>query len=792
MPIDRPEAHIKHDNSPAGGFGALRGSLRAFQQQGIPLKVIESFAKANKPGQFDCPGCAFPDKGHGLVDSCEQGQKAIAWEMTPRLADADFFSAHPLQELRNWTDYELENQGRLAVPLLYDSASDTYQPIPWESAFTLVGETLQQVAPERAAFYASGRSSNEAAFLWQLMARAYGSANLPDSSNLCHEPSGFALKESIGVGKGTCTLDDFEHAELIMVMGHNPASNHPRMMAALDAAARRGATVIAINPLAERGFINFTDPKELMHTALGQGRAVAKKIYQVKIGGDLALLKGVMKSLVEMQAAGRDVLDWPFINAHSAGFAALHEDLQDESWDRIVTKSGLPKSQIEEIAELYAQSNATMATWCMGITQHEDSVATIQTIINLLLLRGNIGKPGAGAVPVRGHSNVQGERTMGCTFNVSAKWIDNLESTFPGVTLSRAVGYDAAGVVDGLLNRSIDAFLSLGGNFAVAVPDSPRVCAALSETQLTVHIVTKFNRGHCYPGNIGLVLPCLARTDIDSRGGNAQIVTVEDSMSRVHSSRGIQLPRSPHMLSEPAIVAGIGHRLCGSAHINWETLANDYALIREKIELCQQHVFDGFADHNRNINKPNGVHLPNAAAGRVWNTASGKAMFKAHPIRLDGPVERAQARTTEPHRVLSLMTLRSHDQFNTTVYGLDDRYRGVFGGRHVIFVSVVDLARLGFKDGDWLDIHSCTDDGVERAVYGFRAVAYDLPQGCAAAYFPEAQPLAPSGLRSRHTRTPAYKEIPVMLAHARVAKAGGNARGMLAGNEINQNTISLD
>lgn len=782
MTLHRPEARIEHDDAPAGGLGALRGSFQAFRCQGIPLKLVESFAKANKLGQFDCPGCAFPDKGDALIDSCEQGQKAIAWEMTPLLADEAFFAAHHVAELRDWSDYALENQGRLATPLLYDHPSDTYRPIAWDQAFLLIGKTLNEIAPERAAFYASGRSSNEAAFLWQLMARAYGTANLPDSSNLCHEPSGFAMKDSIGVGKGTCSLADFEKAELIMVIGQNPASNHPRMMGALDAAARRGATIIAINPLAERGFTNFADPKDIAHSAFGKGHAVAKTVYRVKIGGDLAAMKGVMKRLVEMQEAGREVLDSAFIDTHCTGFSAMRDDLLNESWELIVAKSGLPRQHIEEIAELYASSNATMATWCMGITQHEDSVATIQTIVNLLLLKGNIGKPGAGAVPVRGHSNVQGDRTMRCTFKADNTWLDNLSAAFSGIDLNRANGHDALEVVDGLLDRSIDAFLSLGGNFAVAAPDSRRVCAALAQTRLTVHIATKFNRSHCYPGAVGLVLPCLARTDIDTRDGRAQFVSLEDSMGVVHSSRGIQPPRSPLMLSEPSIVAGIGHALCGSAAVDWLALADDYDLIREKIESCQKKVTEGFDQFNRKVVQPRGFSLGNAAANRIWETGSGKAEFKVHPVHCNGPVERAQARERDPDRVLALMTIRAHDQFNTTVYGFDDRYRGVFGGRHVIFLNIADLARLGFMDGDWIDIYTCADDGIERSVHGFRAVAYDIPPGCAAAYFPEAQPLMPAGLRSRHTRTPAFKEIPVILSHARIAKAGGNVHEPLAEN----------
>lgn len=779
MSIDKPEAKARPYDQPAGGRGAVKSALAAFSQQGIPLKIFHSFAKANRPGGFDCPGCAFPDKGGGTgIDSCEQGQKAIAWEMTRQKADAEFFGQHTLSSLRNWTDHDLEGQGRLTQPLRYDATSDKYLPVSWEDAFKSIGAAMHLMHPDQCVFYASGRSSNEAAFLWQLVARGYGTGNLPDSSNFCHEPSGYALKEQIGMGKGTCSLDDFEHAELIMVIGQNPATNHPRMMGVLHEASRRGATIIAINPLVERGFTNFSDPKNVGEMLTNKGREVVKAAYQVKIGGDLAAIKGVMKRLIELEDSGERVVDHAFVSEHCLHYDALVSDLRAESWKTIVAKSGLSRQYIHEIAHLYAKSNATMVTWCMGITHHEDSVATVQTIINLLLLRGNIGKPGAGAVPVRGHSNVQGDRTMGCTFKVPTRWLDNLDAYFPGMKVSRKIGLDAIGVIEGLAAGSVKGFLGLGGNFGCAAPDSWRVFTDLSKTELTVHIATKFNRSHCYPGKVGLVLPCLGRTDEDVRAGKEQLVTVEDSMSMVHSSQGIQPPLSPFIMSEPAICSGLGQAIVGGEHVNWMALADDYNLIRNAIESCQQGVFDGFEGYNARITQKGGFWLTNWAAKRIWKTASEKAEFKVHPVRLDGPIERAILR--EGNRVLALMTIRSHDQFNTTVYGQDDRYRGVFGGRHVLFANPLDIARLGFADGDYVDIRTCSEDSIVREVKGLRLIAFAIPEGCVGAYFPEASPLTPAGLHSRKTRTPAYKEIPVILSHAQVAKAGGGQQGPLA------------
>jgi molybdopterin-dependent oxidoreductase alpha subunit len=761
------ELRIEEYKDPAGGRGAVKEAINAFWQQRIPLKVIESFRKANTPHGFDCPGCAFPDKNQGAgIDSCEQGQKAIAWELTAKRTDADFFARHPLGDLRHWSNIDLENQGRLTTPLRYDAASDTYRPVAWPEAFALIANSLRNLPPAAVAFYTSGRASNEASFLWQLLARTYGTSHLPDSSNLCHEPSGHAMKDMLGVGKGTCSLEDFERAELIMVIGQNPASNHPRMMAALHAANKRGAHIIAINPLAELGFRNFSDPKEIGEMLTNRGRKVAGRVYPVKIGGDLAALKGVMKLLVERDAArpARDSkLDLAFIAQHTQGFEAFRDDLFAQPWAPLLAESGLTRDDLDSIADLYEQSNATMCTWCMGITHHENAHATVQAIVDLLLLKGNIGKPGAGAVPVRGHSNVQGNRSMGATGKVSKVFLDNLEAVFQ-VPVHRAAGLDAIGTIRGLFDGSIRGFLGLGGNFGVAVPDSPRVLAALADTDLTVHIATKLNRTHLFPGKAGLLLPSLGRTDIDARSDAVQVISVEDSMSMTHASGGIKKPLSDDMMGEPAIVCGIGAALADAGAtedaIGWRAFADDYGLIRDRIEACVQGVISGFTGYNRKLLEPGGFHLVNYATERRWKTASGRAEFRIHAVAADGPIHRA--RMQEP-LALALMTIRSHDQFNTTVYSLNDRYRGIFGGRNIILMNADDMAERQLQAGAAVDIETVSDDGIERAVRDFRVVEYDIPRGCAAAYFPEATPLIPVDLVSTHTATPAYKEIPVVV-----------------------------
>ncbi len=756
------------DGAPAGGRGAIAGAVRAWSRQGIPVKLVGSFLSANTVGGFDCPGCAFPDKpGRPLIDSCEQGQKAIAWEMTRKSVDAAFFDGRTPAELQALGDFDLEFHGRLTTPVLYERSRGHFRAIDWPEAFAIASRELSALSPDHVAFYASGRSSNEAAFLWQLAARSYGSAHLPDSSNFCHKPSGFALKQSIGTGKGTCSLDDFEHADLFIVIGQNPASNHPRMMAALYEARRRGATVLAINPLRERGFTHFSDPKNVGELISGHGIAVADAIYQVRIGGDLAALKGVMKALFELERAtpGR-VLDHDFIRSHTEGIDALRADIERCDWATLSARSALTKSQMREIAARYATAHATMLTWCMGLTHHPDAVATIQQVVNLALLRGNVGRPGAGVVPVRGHSNVQGDRTMGATSHVSPAWLDNLQAAFPGVSLCRDAGRDAAGVIDGLFDGSVQALLSLGGNFGVAAPDSPRVLAALERCRFTLHIATKLNRTHCHPGETALLLPTLGRTDRDLRAGSEQCVSTEDSMSNVRASRGVQAPISHAQLGEPAIVARLAHALDCAPTVPWLALADDYAAIRDCIERCQHGVTAGFDGYNRKLARDGRFALPNPAAQRRWNTASSKAQFVTAALRDDTPV--AEARRRHGDSVLTLMTIRAHDQFNTTVYSQDDRYRDVVGDRRIVFMNSDDLAARGLADGARVDIETLVDDGHTRRVLGFTARVRDIPSGCVAAYYPEASGLIAASALSRHTRTPAYKEMPVSITPSRV------------------------
>ena len=763
------DVHAPGDK-PAGGRGAIRGTVRAWSRQGIPLKLIGSFLAANKVHGFDCPGCAFPDKtGSHLVDSCEQGQKAIAWEMTRKAVGAEFFDGRTPAQLQALGDFDLEFQGRLTTPVLYERGAGVFRAIDWDEAYAIAARELSTLPPQSVAFYASGRSSNEAAFLWQLAARTYGSANLPDSSNFCHEPSGFALKQSIGTGKGTCSLDDFEHADLFVVIGQNPASNHPRMMAALYEAKKRGATVLVVNPLRERGFTHFSDPKNVGELLRDRGIAVADAVYQVTIGGDLAALKGVMKALLEMERAAPGlVFDHAFIAAHTEGLDALVADLDACAWDVLVERSGLAEAQLREIAIRYAASRATMVTWCMGLTHHPEAVATIQQVVNLLLLRGNIGRRGAGAMPVRGHSNVQGDRTMGATSTVTTTWLDNLEATFPGAPICREAGRDAAGVIEGLFDGSVRALLTLGGNFGVASPDSPRVLAALDRCRFTLHIATKLNRTHCHPGDVSLLLPTLGRTDRDLRPGGEQCVSTEDSSSTVRASQGIQAPISERQRSEPAIVAQLAQALGCAPTVPWAQFADDYGAIRDRIERCQRGVTEGFQHYNEKLQADGRFVLPNSAAQREWHTTSGRARFIAHALRDDSPVQQARRRHGEA--ALTLMTIRAHDQFNTTVYSGDDRYRGVERNRQVVFLNADDLAARGLRDGDRIDLETLVEDGYQRRVAGWTARAWDIPRGCCAAYYPEASGLIAASVFSAGSRTPLYKEMPVRVtAHEAAA-----------------------
>jgi molybdopterin-dependent oxidoreductase alpha subunit len=715
--------------------------------------------RTNQPDGFDCPGCAWPDRNpHATFEFCENGAKAVAAEATAQRVTREFFAAHTVGELATKEDHYLEAQGRLTEPMRYDAASDRYVPIEWDAAFALIARELNALAsPDEALFYTSGRTSNEAAFLYQLFVRAFGTNNLPDCSNMCHEASGVAMGEQIGIGKGTVTLDDFAAADAIFVFGQNPGTNHPRMLGELRDAAKRGCRIVVFNPLRERGLERFTSPQSPSEMLTGASTRLASHYYQPRIGGDLAVAKGLAKAVVEMDALDRD-----FIATHTSGFDAFRADVEAESWAAIEAGSGLTQAQLREAAAIYAASPATILTWGMGITQHRHSVATIQMLVALLLLRGNIGRRGAGACPVRGHSNVQGDRTMGIHEKPAPAFLDRLGTRF-GFEPPRKPGHDVVGAIGAMERGEAKLFFALGGNFAAATPDTARTAAALRRCHLTAHVATKLNRSHLVHGREALILPCLGRTEVDLQAGGAQSVTVEDSMSMVHLSAGMNRPASEHLLSEPAIVARLAAATLPDSSIPWLELAADYDRIREHIAA----VVEGFEDFNERVRAPGGFHLRNSAREREWHTTDARARFFVHAVPTGDP-EPAQG----AHDLLRLTTLRSHDQYNTTIYGFDDRYRGVRGYRRVCFISRADLDRLGFADGDHVDVVSVWHDG-ERVAEDFLLIEYDIPAGCLASYFPETNALVPLDSHADRARTPTSKSIPVYLRRVERAAVSG-------------------
>jgi len=753
---------IRPYDKPAGGLGSLHGTAKALQENG-PFPALSTLTKLNQPQGIDCPGCAYPDTPGGkTVDFCEQGAWAVAHEATKRRAAPEFFAANTLTSLRQREEWELESFGRLTAPMRYDAATDTYREIAWEEAFKLAGEGLRALEhPNRAVFYASGRSSNEAAFPYQLFARAFGTNNMPDSSNYCHESSGDALRLSLGVGKATITREDFEHAEAIFVFGQNPATNHPRMLGDLREAKLRGCKIVVFNTMQERGLQEFADPQSMSETLTGRGTSLADAYYQVRIGGDFAALMGMAKAVL-----AADALDHAFIAEHTDGFEQFFANVAAHDWPALEEASGLTRAQMEEAGAIYAGSNASIATWCMGLTQHEFAIETLQTLVNVMLLRGNVGRPGAGLMPVRGHSNVQGDRTVGVTNRPKKEWLDGLRAVF-GFEPPSAHGLDAINTIRGLLNGEVHAFTSLGGNFAVAGPDSPRVLDALSRTQLTVHIATKLNRTHLYPGRVGLLLPCLGRTELDQQPGGAQFVSVEDTASVVHASTGRNMPASETLRSEPFIVTELARHALPDSKIDWQAMGRDYDTTRNHIERVASHAqaVEGFGDYNRKIRERLGFRLPNSAGLRIWHTASGKARFTAHALPADTIMSRARAAFGPD--VLCLATVRAHRQYNTTVYrdprGEVDRYRGVNGTRKVLFIGSATLARLGLQDGDIVTVRAAAPDGIARELSGYRLVERPLPDGDAIGYFPELTPLISPDLVARGSNTPAFKEVPILL-----------------------------
>ncbi|MDT6964244.1 FdhF/YdeP family oxidoreductase [Cupriavidus sp. SZY C1] len=767
MSSPTPEkGHIAPYTHPAAGWGALKQVAINLVKEKVGGGKYKTLFKQNQPDGFDCPGCAWPDRQHASTfEFCENGVKAVAAEATSKRVTNEFFARYTVTELMQQSDYELEQHGRLTHPMRYDAATDKYVPVEWDAAFRLVADHLRRLDnPDAATFYTSGRASNEAAFLFQLFVRMYGTNNFPDCSNMCHEATSRGLPVTVGVGKATVLLDDFQLADTIMVWGQNPATNHPRMLNELRDASRRGATIVSINPLKERGLERFVSPQHVTEMLGGGGTRIASMFVRPRLAGDFALLKGLGKRVIELDDAavatgGQRVVDVDFIREHTADFDAFAADLRAESWADIVAESGVTRADIDALADVYVKSERTIMCWGMGLTQHKESVRTIQLLSNVMMLRGNIGKPGAGLMPVRGHSNVQGDRTMGIEEQPDDAFLDRLGATF-GFEPPRHHGQDVVAAINAMLAGKVKVFVGLGGNFSIATPDTPRTWQALRQCDLTVNIATKLNRSHLVIGRDALLLPTLGRTEIDEQDGVPQGVTVEDSVCMVHISYGMNKPASPHLLSETMIVARMADATLGSNKVDWLWFAQDYARIRDAIEK----VIPGFERYNERVARPGGFHLTPASRNRVWRTASGKAQFLVHPIDKDTPIRRARERHGDA--LMVMMTTRSHDQYNTTIYGLDDRYRGVFGLRRVVFINPADRARLGFAEGERVDITSVWEDGVTRDVRDFLLVDYDIPAGCLGAYYPETNPLVPLESIGDRSGTPTSKSIPVLLRRA--------------------------
>jgi molybdopterin-dependent oxidoreductase alpha subunit len=747
------------NDAPAGGWGALHAVAKALREESAIVKGGRSLLSMNQPDGFDCPGCAWPDPKHtSSFEFCENGAKAVAWETTKRRVTREFFAAWTVSELERQSDHWLEDQGRLTEPMRYDPATDKYVPVTWDEAFALIGRELRALAdPNEAEFYTSGRTSNEAAFLYQLFARLYGTNNFPDCSNMCHEPTSVGLPESIGIGKGTVVLEDFEHADAIFILGQNPGTNSPRMMTELHNASRRGAPIIVFNPLKERALERFAAPQDPIEMATFGSTRIASEYCQVRVGGDAAALKGIIKLVLEADdaagAAGqRPVLDTAFIAEHTDGFEPFAADIRQTAWDDILSTSGLPRGQLERVARVYMQSEAVIACYGMGMTQHRLGTDNVQQLVNLLLLRGNIGRPGAGICPVRGHSNVQGDRTVGIDEKPKPEFLDRLGRVF-GFDPPRAHGHNVVHAVEAMLDGRAKAFIGMGGNFVAAVPDKPLVQEAMRKLHLTVAVTTKLNRGHLIHGKEALILPCLARSEIDFQKSGPQSGTVEDSMSMVHASGGLLAPGSEHLKSEVAIVCGMARATLTNTTVDWQSFEDDYDLIRDKIEEVFPNLFKDF---NAKIRKPGGFRLANGASERVWRTSTGKARFIVfHGVDEDPPV---------PHpEMLRLATIRSHDQYNTTIYSMDDRYRGVYGTRTVVFMNKEDMAARGIAPQALVEIEALSGDDVERRVSSFAALPYDIPRGSIAAYYPETNPLLALAHHDHKSQTPAAKSIPVVV-----------------------------
>jgi molybdopterin-dependent oxidoreductase alpha subunit len=760
-PPERNTPQVATPPAAATGITAVvKSAAIALGQMGV-ARSLKTLTHANQMGGFDCPSCAWPehDDRRTIAEFCENGAKAMASEATRERATPEFFAKYSIDELATWSDKRQNDAGRLTHPLVRREGGTHCETISWDEAFALIAEELNGLAsPDEATFYTSGRTSNEAAFLYQLFVRQFGTNNLPDCSNMCHESSGYALLRSIGVGKGTVKLEDFEKADSIWVIGQNPGTNHPRMLTSLQAAARNGCEIVSVNPLREVGLVRFKHPQEV-RGLVGSGTKLASLFVRVRIGGDLALLKGVMKEMLgeDERTAGR-VLHHEFLRDKTEGFEAFARDLRAERWETIVEESGVSREVIREAAAVAMRSERMIVCWAMGLTQHEHAVGTIQTVVNFALLRGQIGREGAGVCPVRGHSNVQGDRTMGISEKMPEWFMAKLGQEF-AFKPPRGVGLDVVESIRAMHDGRVKVLVAMGGNLLSAAPDTRYTAEAIGRTRLSVQISTKLNRGHLVTGRRALILPCLGRTERDVQTSGEQFVTVENSMGKVHASRGVLEPASGFLLSEPAIVCRMARAVFGTrSRVPWERFEADYGLIRERIS----RVVPGFDDYSRRAQDGSGFYLPNAAREGLFNTDCGRARFFVHPI------PRRQLAPGQLH----LMTIRTHDQFNTTVYGEDDRYRGIKGGRRVVFANPADITKMGLRDGQRVDITG-HDRCEQRVAKGFLLVAYDIPPGCAASYFPEANVLVPIRSVAEGSNQPASKSVIVTLSAARDGDGGG-------------------
>jgi molybdopterin-dependent oxidoreductase alpha subunit len=751
------KARFRPYTGASGGWGSAKSVVQIIAREHASLTAPPLLLKQNKHGGFACVSCAWakPGKSHPM-EFCENGAKATAWEATSLRAGAEFFAAHSLSELRQWPDHNLEQQGRLTEPLRYDAATDRYVATPWAQAFAEIGAQLRALPPQSVVFYASGRASLEASFMYQLLARAYGCNNLPDSSNMCHESTSVGLQESIGVPVGTVTLEDFKQCDCFLFFGQNVGTNSPRMLHDLQDARQRDVPIITFNPLRERGLERFVNPQSPTQMLTPDSTLISTQYHQVAIGGDTAALMGVAKALLELHDQ-TPVLDEAFIAEHTEGFEAFAATARSYSWAALEQRSGITRAAMEATAQVYARSERVIAVYGMGLTQHRHGVTNVQMVVNLMLLRGNIGKPGAGLCPVRGHSNVQGQRTVGITEDPAKVPADKIKARF-GFDVPQQMGLATVDTCVGILDGSVKGFIGLGGNFLAAVPDTSRMQPAWGNLDLSVQVATKLNRTHLYPGRHTWLLPCLGRTEAHRHNGVDQAYSTEDSTGCIHGWRGQGEPASDQLLSEAAIIAGLAQEMLPEEiGIDWAAWRDDFSLVREAIAAIYPEIFHDF---EQRMWEPGGFRRPLPAAERKWKTKTGKAQFVT-------PKQLAEDDDVNPGRqrrdVLQLMTLRSNDQFNTTIYGYDDRFRGIHGTRMVLLMHRNDIARLGHKAGDWVTARTAVETEVERQVGPLQILAYDIPEGCCAGYYPECNPLVPLWHHAERSKVPASKSIPITL-----------------------------